>query len=546
RKHPGAFRYTWGDFEALSYTWGDGDNTRKILLNGICKEVSNNLEEALRTLRSLRETELGMRYWVDSLCIDQDNLCERNHQVKRMRDIYSRARAVIVWLGREEGVDRDAVKVMHNLCRNPHTNPLLIARQFPRNEWDALCAFMERPYWNRSWIIQELAMNHNSTLLLCGKLKLTRRMIRMGVVFWQEILRVSGYETHQSDHYLDSESALWLSASRVYRLIKLTSDSHLEGRLDELLNLVRRADATDKKDKIYGILGLLEATISSKIIPDYSLSEQQVYTEFMISLVSTTKRLEKIIYGGISLEKGWPSWVPDWRLPFKRHHLRHLRCCQASRSLPDSIRFSRNGKKDLLSCSGFIVDNIDGVGAWIPPQSSPRPSLGPGFVQPENASNRYGSNISQALWRTLLMNHPGGSDDSSLLDVPWGINFHSNSEWATMSKMGYFRKFHEFREANKEFRIGGQSFRNYFSRFRRADMKSADIGKQMRLAILSLQERTLITTITGYLGLAPNAVLQGDVVAILSGCNFPVVLRPCGNLYEAVGECYVHGLMNGE
>jgi hypothetical protein len=168
-------RYIWGDFEALSYTWGDQGDARSIFVNEIRRDVSGNLEEALRALRDLQETRLGMCYWVDSLCIDQKNVEERNEQVKRMKEIYSRARAVIVWLGQEEKKDRNAVQTMRHLCRNPYVdNTLQLPRDLLLDGWPALYAFMQKPYWNRSWIIQELAMNHNSTLILCGRFKLTR------------------------------------------------------------------------------------------------------------------------------------------------------------------------------------------------------------------------------------------------------------------------------------------------------------------------------------------------------------------------------------
>jgi hypothetical protein len=61
-----------------------------------------------------------------------------------------------------------------------------------------------------------------------------------------------------------------------------------------------------------------------------------------------------------------------------------------------------------------------------------------------------------------------------------------------------------------------------------------------------LTSLTLITTTTGYLGLAPKAVRQGDVIVILPGCGCPMIFRPCGNVYNVLGECYIHGLMNGE
>jgi len=51
----------------------------------------------------------------------------------------------------------------------------------------------------------------------------------------------------------------------------------------------------------------------------------------------------------------------------------------------------------------------------------------------------------------------------------------------------------------------------------------------------------------GRLGLAPPSAMTGDVIAILFGCNVPVVLREVNKgKYEVIGECYVHGLMDGE
>jgi hypothetical protein len=52
-----------------------------------------------------------------------------------------------------------------------------------------------------------------------------------------------------------------------------------------------------------------------------------------------------------------------------------------------------------------------------------------------------------------------------------------------------------------------------------------------------------VATTGGYIGLAPEEV---DVVGIMYGCTFPVVLRPCGGYYYAIGECYVDGVMDGE
>jgi hypothetical protein len=52
----------------------------------------------------------------------------------------------------------------------------------------------------------------------------------------------------------------------------------------------------------------------------------------------------------------------------------------------------------------------------------------------------------------------------------------------------------------------------------------------------------------GYIGLLPLATKIGDEVAIFHGCDTPFVIRRSepAQLYKLIGECYVHGMMQGE
>lgn len=72
------------------------------------------------------------------------------------------------------------------------------------------------------------------------------------------------------------------------------------------------------------------------------------------------------------------------------------------------------------------------------------------------------------------------------------------------------------------------------------------MASDMHLVVLALTGRRPVTTAKGYLRLAPEEVLKDDVVVVLHGCNFPVMLRPCGDKYYVIGECYVDGIMDGE
>jgi hypothetical protein len=62
----------------------------------------------------------------------------------------------------------------------------------------------------------------------------------------------------------------------------------------------------------------------------------------------------------------------------------------------------------------------------------------------------------------------------------------------------------------------------------------------------AIRNRQLLVTNRGYIGLAPQGTVPGDVVAVLLGCEAPVVLRRVGDQYVVIGECFVMGLMRGE
>jgi hypothetical protein len=65
-------------------------------VNGVDTEVTLNLEAALR---HIRQTLYAVTFWVDALCINQEDVAEKNCQVGMMGEIYAGAELVIAWLG---------------------------------------------------------------------------------------------------------------------------------------------------------------------------------------------------------------------------------------------------------------------------------------------------------------------------------------------------------------------------------------------------------------------------------------------------------------
>jgi hypothetical protein len=87
-------------YEVLSYTWGSPGKTDCVAVrtsNGLrALSISHNLTTALR---HLRDNDQPSTFWIDAICINQDDLDERSEQVGKTRAIFKMARRVVVWLG---------------------------------------------------------------------------------------------------------------------------------------------------------------------------------------------------------------------------------------------------------------------------------------------------------------------------------------------------------------------------------------------------------------------------------------------------------------
>ena len=99
-------------YEALSYTWGDASQQLDISCNGASLKVTRSLNVALRYLRSTTDVRT---LWADAICINQGDFEERNQQVQLMRDVYSKARQVIAWIGDESGLQTAIMDLENSL-----------------------------------------------------------------------------------------------------------------------------------------------------------------------------------------------------------------------------------------------------------------------------------------------------------------------------------------------------------------------------------------------------------------------------------------------
>jgi hypothetical protein len=148
------------------------------MVDGKRANVTPNLAKALA---DVQPTLGDLSLWVDALRIDQDNVLERNHQVKKMATISQKASRVHVWLGRPDAENPPFILFLQHLSRflsesihfpgqNGETETFLTAiHDQYRAKWASLATSTELPYWSRLWIVQEIGLasdilvHHGST-----------------------------------------------------------------------------------------------------------------------------------------------------------------------------------------------------------------------------------------------------------------------------------------------------------------------------------------------------------------------------------------------
>lgn len=253
-------------FNALSYVWGQEKCAHKAFVNGQGISLGQNLDCALR---SLRHNVSGHFFWIDAICINQEDLAERSQQVQLMGDLFSSAEEVIIWLGAEHPEDTFLINsISKAYIPTTAAETAHLIRAFKRISLQS--------WFNRVWVVQEMALAIKSPTLYLG----------------QQSVRWDQFHDYLNmlDHLLQSRNS-WgelLSSSgildvkiRVNRLASIRRDaSHRSTTLMDQLARTSLLQATDPRDKVYGVLGICNASpFQTLIVPDYSKSVQQVFIE---------------------------------------------------------------------------------------------------------------------------------------------------------------------------------------------------------------------------------------------------------------------------
>ncbi|CAJ2505055.1 Uu.00g124490.m01.CDS01 [Anthostomella pinea] len=588
-------------YEAISYAWGPTTPTALLECSGRALRITGSLDTALRAFRwGDRPREL----WIDQICINQHDTDERSQQVQRMRDIYSQANRVLSWLGEDDGSARGplAKDLIAKICAVVRRHQVYREKRFPPEEylrvhglplwddpsWCAMGDMLQLPYFKRAWVIQEIVMAREASLLW-GATQIN----------W-ELFRVAFYWTA-----LSSCGAQYLENGKMSPMLGFLPSLY-RGRLrpstleEIMLTDARWFEATDPRDKVYALIGL--ADDGGAISVDYRKSAAQVYADAARYVIRGSRSLRVLsLVNAINTDHiDFPTWTPRWDTRCDRAYL-WLRKFTASGSsqavhVEDGASWRtltlKGVKKGVLRhiCSTSVPNRYKGASPTLLLLKELFDEL---CTKSGAARKRCDGSLLNVFLRCLVMERD--TEEA----VPTGLLFAKFISWAwtklaqectNISRASAARAQRndfaacyaalEFiqlaldtspslsdappdestvvQETQHWVRVvvdalvlasGNPSLRSdlgdcvirIWSRQRCDDFN-------VKFEVVGSYFERFFVAENGEIGVGPACLQTNDILCILYGGSTPYILRPTSTPgeYLFLGECYVAGIMNGE
>lgn len=286
-------------YYAVSYTWGDSKSNKTILINDKPFQVGTSCELVLKQAYGYEKSRY---YWIDAICIDQKNIDEKSKQVAMMGNIYKKADHVLACVGRHYDDSRflfQNFKPFSRTVRKPVDSPKLLVTRYglstTRRLLRASFHFAERPYFSRLWILQELK-NARQASLLCGVDAVPKEEFELVLgrlvyyfytsqqkPFWKLISVLLRPGERKKDHRLQESQGI-LKPNQKQRIMDTLEVINPDIEPWVLISMSGRLQCTNPKDKMFGIISLLDPGDFGSVFPDYTKSDFEVAVDLLRTL----------------------------------------------------------------------------------------------------------------------------------------------------------------------------------------------------------------------------------------------------------------------
>ncbi|KAI8965180.1 hypothetical protein F5Y11DRAFT_314075 [Daldinia sp. FL1419] len=364
--------------------------------------------------------------------------------------------------------------------------------------WDAIYSACSRGYFTRLWIVQEIHQGGTNALLRCGRAEIPWSVFRRAVIC-----------IHAKA--VGAPEKIWHKTQEIKFLCE--DLSHM--LFTDVLKNHHMRPCLDPRDKIYGLLSLAPDEVAQYVAPDYRTSLLDVFRGVFLAFVRHEARVSLLPYAGRrygAVEKeGWPTWLPDWSHYLHVTAPHNVGFC-ASGTSASQARYVDGGR---LEVSALYFASISCVGAKIATEDFA------GF---------------RKTCKVLGLDR--------LRDAPYPSRGTYRDAWLETLALG--------RVEDRHYGAGYPSLVDLAAMVAAPEgtVSEKEKGLSTGWKIWTtgrINGCYLFSTQNGYVGIINGEPQQGDEIFVVLGCNMPMLLRPTASgEYEVVGDCYVHGIMDGE
>jgi hypothetical protein len=290
--------------------------------------------------------------------------------------------------------------------------------------------------------------------------------------------------------------------------------------LNALLHRQRKCKATDPRDKVFSLLSVATGDAVPSIKVNYHQAVEETYTYTARNIIEAAKQLRILVCVDIPRQESTlPSWVPDWRFDT---NIPNPLASNVSDKESREVQYSATGnsKATLTKQPDPFKLSLLGVHMGKICHVSP-----PAITDSEDPDFNLDA---------ILKDKSAWTDIALSAAIQGGLYLPTGESFMTV--------FTRTRTAGKwaDDEMGKASASS--------DPEYATATRAMASMLLCVPNRLLFTTSNGYMGLGPKMAQVGDLVYLFLGGELPYVLRrhEDTDTFQFIGECYVHGLMNGE
>lgn len=555
-------------FDALSWAWGDASDLKSILLDNRIWWAPKNLVIALEHLQPEYSSRI---IWIDALCINQSEttagLAERAHQIGLMRHVYTRADHVLVWMGVEREYTKDVLSFLSDVGRAAmlgNDEPPILPRSFHvdyKNSWKVLHLLSE-PWWERLWVLQEVFLGQNP-VLYHGYTS----MPFPKALFAINMLEARGH-LWNTDRQFEAKIGpfnnlhLWSfglgAGNENPSMTAPTARSEHFVIFMTLLVACRFRSATNPRDKIFGLFGLVSDVVLRAFQPRYDEPVDKTYIRTAFTLMSGCGSLSLLSHTTPWLRRrqvlsNLPSWVPDWTIRNEPEYRNHLPDHMSDKpvyvpsQLEDRVQLSiQNGR--YLRIHGVLIDNIakkghgyHGLGRSLDWSKHRRTLSRVCFDEPVNVLENDLEFLKEHRWHAIWQCFSFAYIDA-LLDV-LTLRLFALMRWINLVCHNLHYSVFPHHGTNSADRKASEE----------RDFEVMRTSKHMRPYLkdrpMQPGPSSIFTTDDGFIGIGPAFVEPGDHVFVVAGASYPLILRTSTTTplrYTYVGECYLAGIMQGE